>query len=166
MKRVVVFFITLSALIFASCSSAPKKFSKNEEQISMDTICKGELDYENPDPIDTLFVSEKNGVLYIYRPHYITSTHRDFIPTLEIDGDTLYISDTNTYRCYCQSEFETKYYVKDIPYGKYVLIFGFMNAEEMLERKADCNNCRCFPPIEIDYEPNMQPVVIVKEKQN
>lgn len=157
-----IFLIVLSCLVLASCSNKSKKFSKNGDQISMTIVCKGELD-EIPEPGDTLFVSDRNGILSIYRPHYITSTHRDFIPTFEIYGDTLYVSDTNTHMCYCQSEFETEYRISNIPYGKYVLIFGVQNMKQFQERKEEFSDYEMdFPAIEIDFKPNMQPITILE----
>ena len=155
MKRVVVFFFTLSALLFVSCSNTPK--------ITMNVHRTSEpLEYDEKG--DTLIVSERNGCLCINQLHRIACTHRRFVPVMNQSGDTLFVADTTDIFCFCLSEFKTKYKIRHLPYGKYVLIFGFRNMEDFQQMKEEFPDFEMvFPATQIDFQPDMQQIVIPEQ---
>ena len=148
MRLIYYGFITLAALMLASCSNTPK--------ITLKATYIGHIFYYAPEeiPEDELIVQEKLGKLYIDRNQawLYCCCEKDIIPTLEIAGDTLFVTDTIT--CVNNNEgaeYMLQYNIHHLPYGKYVLIYSSQD--------------KVFPAAEIHYQPNMQPLVISDQRR-
>lgn len=139
-----LYCILLVAAVLAGCTNTP--LSVRAHRISEP------MEYEECP--DTLVVTCKRNKLHIDRLHYVTSTHRDFLPVYQLKGDTLLISDSSNYFCFCLSEFQMEYKVRDLPFGRYLLVCGLDHIEQMDSFYMD------FPPTYIDFQPDMQPVYI------
>ena len=156
MKRVLFTIITLSALILTSCSNSPT--------ITLKAKCLGVIYFEEL-PDDALIVYEKWGNLCIYYNldwKYCCS-ERDIKPVMEISGDTLFIMDSITCSCDEEAYYELQYKIHHLPYGKYVLIYGFRNSMDLQKQLKEYPNCRYFHPTEIEFKPDMKPIGIISD---
>lgn len=145
-----LYVLCVAVVIITGCKKSPLSLYAHR------TIYKSMEYIECP---DTLVVTCKENKLHIDRLHYITSTHRDFLPVYQQKGDTLLISDSKSYFCFCLSEFRMEYQVSDLPFGRYLLVCGVLNIEEM------DSSYRPFPPTYIDFQPDMQPVYIKAQEE-
>lgn len=156
MKRIFITIITLSALILMSCSNVPT--------ITLKAKYLGIIYFEEL-PEDELIVYEKWGNLCI---NYDLSwmyccSEKDIIPVLEISGDTLFVTDSITCSCEDGAYYEMQYKIHHLPYGKYVLVYGFRNAKEMRKHQKECPNCKYFHPTEIEFKRNMESISIISD---
>ena len=154
MKRFFITIITLSSLILVSCSNTPT--------ITLKTKYVGVIFFEE-DPDDELIVYEKWGNLcidYNLDCKYCCS-ERDVKPIMEISGDTLFVMDSITCSCDEWAYYELKYKIHHLPYGKYILIYGFRNSQDLQKHLKEYPNCRYFHPTEIEFKPNMKPIGII-----
>lgn len=147
MRHICYGFIALATLMLASCSNTPK--------ITLKATYRGIFFYYALEeiPEDELIVREKWGKLCIDRNHawLYCCSEKDITPVLEIAGDTLFVTDSIT--CINEeegAEYMLQYKIHHLPYGKYVLIYSSQDED--------------FPATEINYQPDMQPLVIPDQR--
>ena len=162
MKRIIFSLTLLGALILAGCSKTPTISLKA-------TYLTDELEigFEEP-PTAELIIRESWGRLCIdYNYAWMSAcSEKEIVPVLEISGDTLYVSDSTTCLCFDGAYYKLQYRIHHLPYGKYVLFYGLRDAEALQEFKKEFPGCEWFfPASEIDFHPNMQPIVIRERRE-
>lgn len=160
MKRLII--ITLSALILVSCSHTPT--------ITQKAKCMGLFEYYSLEdiPEDELIVYEKWGNLCInYDLSWMDCcSEKGIIPVLEISGDTLFVTDSITCSCEDGAYYEMQYKIHHLPYGKYVLVYGFRNDKEIQDYLKKCPNFDYFHATDIEFKRNMKPISVISKSDD